>query len=359
MSLNHYIDRQIIAKNRGIYFKKGRWIAHVLLLALYWLIMVTDNVDKPGDLTWHKGLIGTLPIVPYLCFFYYYCLYLVPYCFKQKRYKKFWTAMAALFVTIPLITLAVQYAIQWRWPGLLEGLKPAVGANIVGAYYAFFSSFVGYSAALYLMELLEEVSTVKETAQYKKEHHAVVLSRIKTQLNPAFMSESLGGIIQLAETGNAAAAESVIHFSDLLRYRLYKSRGLRVELNQELAQLQNLFTLQQLFPGPGNCRLEVDGNLGNTLITPMSLINLAEPLLQACRATPEGSLVMYLLVEETGIQVALELGTALSEETDDLLYKIREGLQQLIQREINFTIEKASNNYSIRTCIPITRPSTA
>jgi two-component system LytT family sensor kinase len=361
MSLNNYIDRQIIDKNRGIYFKKGRWGLHAIMLLLFWLAMIVEAVDEFKGLTFYKFCIASLPIIPFILFFYYYCLYLVPYCFKQGQYKKFWLELLLLLLVLPPIVFLIQLNLQHSLPEVEAKLSSNSHLMILGkAYYTFLTSFAGFTSMLYLMELLEEVSTVKETAQHKQEHYTAALNKIKTQINPTFMAESLDGIIHLAETKEQNAAEAVIHFADVLRYRLYKSKSRLVETAQEIAQLHNLFLLQQSFPNQcGNCSLEIEGEIQEGQIVPLTLINLVEPLLNFGKHEKDWSLLMYLLPEETGIQVAIELNATPSLVLEQQFDKIKEDLEQLTHKGINFTIEKEPHNYSLRTCIPIFKNSIA
>lgn len=361
MSLSHYIDKQIIDKNRNIYFKHYRWILHVLLMLLLTIIGMAESTDDFRNLDIKHMLIAMLPLIPFYIFFYYYCLYLLPYCFKLQRHKRFWIQLITLILIFPCISFYIQWNIKGDFPSLTKDLtKNNISINLLNAYISFLSSFVCFTALFYFFELLEEIRTVKETAQHKHEHNTAALNKIKTQINPAFMSASLNGIIHLAETNNDHAAEAVIQFSDVLRYRLYKSKNKLVAIEQEITQLQNLFNLQHNLSVQGcNCNLEIEGSIHDGRIVPLSLITLVEPLFNLKEITIDTSLLMYLLIEENDIQVAIELNTSPSAFIDLQFEKIKKDLEQLTYEGVNFTLEKDPNNYSLRTCIPTFKNSIA
>ena len=361
MSLSNYIDRQIILKNRGIYFKKGRWVFHILLGLL---ILSGNVVDSLGELSkshFNQIVISILSSLPFILFIYYYCLYMVPYLFKQNLYKKFWMELVLLLIALPPVIFLIRFGTQNILPGVTADFKKDGNLLTLGKdYSSFISMFVGFTAMLYFMELLEEISTVKETDDHKKEHYSAQLNKIKTQINPIFMSESLEGIIALAETKDEHAANAVIHFADVLRYRLYKSRDKLTTVEQEVYQLQNLFELRNSFPFQmGKCILEIQGDIPNAKMVPLTLINLVESLLTFGKNDPDWSLLMYLLIEDDEIQVAIEINSPTSSLLENQFEKIKKDLEQLTYEGINFTIEKETNNYSLRTCIPTFKNSIA
>jgi len=360
MSLNQYIDKQIIDKNRNIYFKHYRWIVHALWMFFFTLIGITESISSGKDISIANIALALLPLIPFYVFFYYYCLYLLPYCFKLKHHRKFWLHLLTLLLVFPVIYYCIEWNIKGYFPDLQKDLDNSHFSNLASAYVSFLSSFVSFTAMLYFFELLEEIRTVKETAEHKQEYSLAALNKIKTEINPVFMSASLDGIIHLAEAKDSRAAEAVIHFADVLRYRLYKSKSRLVLVAQEIAQLQNLFRLQQSLPDQRNdFSLDIEGVVPDAQLVPLSLITSVEPLFNLKEVSGNISLLMYLLIEEREIQVAIELNTSPSPFLDLQFGKIRKDLAQLNGEGINFTLEKEQNNYSLRTCIPIFKNSIA
>jgi hypothetical protein len=361
MSLSHYIDRHLLLKNRAIYFKNGRWIFHVVIVFFVLAIDILSSLDSVKNISGRQFAASFLPLVPFWMFFYYYCLYMVPYLFKRNQYRKFWVELILLIAILPPIYFLIRMATRSLLPGIAADFAKHTNLSNLGTdYFTFISIFVVFTSMLYLLELLEEINTVKETDDHNKEQYTASLNKIKTQINPVFMSESLEAIIALAEIRDDSAAGAVIHFADVLRYRLYKSRNKLVPVEQEIIQLKNLFELRNSFPfQTGKNSLEIEGDLPDARMVPLTLINLVESLLTFGKNDPDWSLLMYLLTDEDEIQVAIEINTPTNSLLENQFEKIKRDLEQLTYDGINFTIEKEPNNYSLRTCIPIFKNSIA
>lgn len=361
MSIHNYIEHQLIRKNIGTYFRNGKWILHVLVVLVFMVAFVLRFSGKLSEWSVKKVLVSISTLIPFLVFFYTYCLYLIPFYFKRNKFKRFWIILLTLLAIFPILDYALLLRTSPILPELAEDFQnQSTMMSIAKAYFNFVTSFIGFTSMLYFMEILEGINIHKETDVHKSQLDATELHRIKTQMNPDFMVRSLDGIIQLADTQNPLAPDSVIDFSDVLRYRLYRSKEKVVPIEEELLQLHNLFRLHNAIPGQGaSCILEVDGNREPAMIVPLSLINIVEPLLATFDAEARWSLLMYLLIEDKEIQVAIELTTDQSAVIEAQSQRIHEDLQQLLYTGLNFTVEKEDKTYSLRTCIPIFRNSIA
>lgn len=361
MSVHPYLDKKIIEKNRRTYFGRGKWIFHILIILCYFLAFAIDGIKELKQGTVKQYIIVTLVILPFVSFYFFYCLYLIPYCFKLNKYRKFWSYLIPALIILPLCFYCIELLAKPYLPELAKELnKNATLKNIAEAYGTFLYSFIGFTAMLYFMELLENIRTLRETENNKTELLLTELHQIKMQIDPNFMIQSLDGIIKLTEEKDEHAANAVIDFSDVLRHRLYRSKEKLVSLKNELDSLRRLFDLQNsinktLQP----CTLEIEGNTEDATIIPLSLLNLAEPLIIANQDQSDWSLLMYLLVEEEEIQVAIEINTTAMPRTAVELKNIEQNLKKLLHANINFTIEHLNNNYSLRTCIPIYKNSIA
>jgi hypothetical protein len=143
----------------------------------------------------------------------------------------------------------------------------------------------------------------------------------------------------------------------VLRYRLYRSNQMSVKLGEELQQLDNLFKLQHTLPA-GVVSLEVEGENERALLTPMLLLNTAEALLTSYRDDDDWSLLMYILIEATELQVAIEVSSTDHKLIDEKLQIIHEETERICGATLNFDIGQTKNNYSIRLCLPLQLSST-
>lgn len=357
MSIHSYIERELIRKSIGTYFRRGKWVLHLLFLLLFWLIYSLKQAGPAKSWTTEKLLISFSLLLPFTLFFYTYCLYLVPFCFKQNKFRKFWLLLLLLLLAFPLFDFGLIHWAKNHLPELKTDIDDKHFLSSIGnTYFSFISSFAGFTSLLYFMELLEGVNTHKETYQNETQLAATELHLIKTQMNPDFMIRSLDGIIQLTEARSEHGPASVIDFSDVLRYRLYRSKEKLVALSEELTHLGNLMQLHNFLPGQEEtCTLEIEGLSEGAAIVPLSLINIVEPILATYSANSDWSVLVYLLAEEKELQVAVELVSTHQDGLDLLFERIREDLYRLLYTGLNFTIEKEQHTYSLRTCIPIFR----
>lgn len=359
--INNYIERQIRRKNRGVYFKKGKWVFHVLFLILIAAVtVVKPYAQNIRAFNFGKSLATLCTLLPFVVFFYFYCLYLIPVCFKGNQRKKFWLLLIVCLAVFPLIDLAIEVCFKDYLPGLAAQKAKPFSRLIFETYKNFLSNFTGFTSMLYIMELMEEIRTSKEINQNENQLAVTELNLLKTHMSPDFMIRSLDGIIHLSEDKSRATPEAVIHFSDVLRYRLYRSANKLVPLYEELQQLGNLFRFQNAVPGQEQaCSLETEGQPEDKFMIPLALINIAEPLLATFSREAGWSLLCYVLIEAEELQVAIEMTFEEGPDAAPVLETIHHDLKRLLATDVIFTAEKAQNAYSIRTCIPLRIKSTA
>lgn len=387
MTLNNYLHHRLDRKNRGIYFKKGKWVIHVVIFIAMYAITVAklggkiDEIKGESKTTVvyesNKGsstikitgkpienyidgstfIAGFISILPFLLFFYFYCLYLIPACFKRNRKKLFWQLLAGSLIGCSLLQVLLHYAFVGLLPQLGRYMDDGAWAFTWYTFRDFAGIFFGFTTMLFFMELLEEVRTSKDIHAHEHEINITELNRIKMQMNPSFMASSLDKISCLAATQDDKAPEAIVGFADVLRYRLYRSKIDKVFLEEELQQLSNLFKFQNNINSRPCCTLEVEGDTKNKGIPPLALINIAEPLINAA-SNDTWHLMMYLLCEDDEMQIAIEYTDA-GEVAADVLTAMKNTLDLMFGIDVIFATEKEIDNYSLRICLPLHRSSIA
>jgi two-component system LytT family sensor kinase len=359
--VHDYIERELFRKNIGVYFKKGKWVLHVLFFVAFlatFNFKLNENVlvVSSGNTTL-GALISTLP---FLVFFYIYCLYLVPACFKRNKIRKFWLLLSVMLLVFPLLDIMIQAAAAPYFPAIktrMAGMTSA--AFLLEAYKTFIGYFTGFTSMLFLMELLEGVRTTREIDDNKRQLLATESQLIKTRMDPDFINQSLDGITRLATLRDAAAPDSVIRFSDVLRYRLYRSAERMVPLEEELQQLGNLVHFHNdIHEADAFCTVEIEGFAAGKSIPPLALINVVESLLNRYKPGTAWSALFYLLIEEHELQMAIEL-TLDSNEIYSATAVIKNNLQSIFGTTASFSMETDGDANSIRICIPIQNNSIA
>ena len=359
---NGYIEQQLLQKRRGVYFKNGKWVVHVIAIVIMCASSVSIHIKGSVKVygTMQAVLTGFFINLPFLLSFYFYCLYLVPICFKAKRYRAFWVLLAGLLSVMPLVDFGYTRLIASLSP-IQQPEEPSHNVWHLHDYYInFIFEFMTFSSILYLMELVEGIRTLQEIMTNEHQLAMTGLQSIKMQMNPEFMARSLDGIILLSQLQDPKAPGAVINFSDVLRYRLYRGNQTLVPLTEELQQLSNLFTFQNNLTQQAELAiLDVEGNTDGRYVPPLSLINIAEPLLGTFETGHGWSLLFYLLVEERDLQLAIELQSGNGSLVESKIKKLRTDMNLLWQAELTFNLVKAETNYSLRICLPNLANSTA
>jgi sensor histidine kinase YesM len=90
------------------------------------------------------------------------------------------------------------------------------------------------------------VKTQRRLAAISREKSETELKFLKSQINPHFLFNSLNSIYFLIDKQNTEARQTLLQFSDLLRYQLYECNAESIPIEKEIAYLEDYMRLQQL-----------------------------------------------------------------------------------------------------------------
>jgi LytS/YehU family sensor histidine kinase len=99
------------------------------------------------------------------------------------------------------------------------------------------------AATRLIKDYLQTQRRLTEIAQEKADTE---LKFLKSQINPHFLFNSLNSIYFLIDKQNIEARQTLLQFSDLLRYQLYDCNADTIAIEKELAYLQDYIRLQKL-----------------------------------------------------------------------------------------------------------------
>jgi two-component system LytT family sensor kinase len=122
---------------------------------------------------------------------------------------------------------------------MFDNFKARVYDNIIPAFLLT-STFAG--ARL----VFDYLTTQKKLADISREKAETELKFLKSQINPHFLFNSLNSIYFLIDKQNADARQTLLQFSDLLRYQLYECSADTIPIENEIAYLEDYIRLQQL-----------------------------------------------------------------------------------------------------------------
>jgi len=351
--IQDYVKKELDDKNRLVYFKSGRWIVHLFI----WLcICLFSSFDKPNgpsgigyvlyNIVFGQGL--------YMLGYFCYCRYLVPGYFKQGKYRSFWLILAIALLALPAVNLLIRHFADLLMPQAFREADELKWSNYTEALISnSLSTFFILSFVLYLMELAEGIGTYRSVNSEIVTRLAAERLLLRTRMQPDFIMRSLDGIAVLAGQQSPVAPDALVGFSDILRYRLYLNKS-KISLLEELEQLQQLFRFQKSVMADGEqCELAVVGDPAGKALPAFTLINIAESLFATFDGRSEWSLLFYLLIGETRLEITAELNTG-NPATPQVLLNLEESLAAIFNMDCTFTIEQEENNRRINICTPIT-----
>lgn len=204
----------------------------------------------------------------------YYAIYAfaAPRLLVRKKY--------ALFVAAVLLTIAVSAALRaWLALNISRGYFGIAGTVDYGGLYlrSFLNISLWVLAVTVGKMLVDRMQTQQQLEVMEKERIKKELDYLKAQINPHALFNSLNTIYGHIDKQNQVARNILLQFSELLRYQLYDCAAEKVNLQREVAYVENYVAFQRLRKEE---RLVVHfkvGDIGQGLtIAPLMLVVLIE-----------------------------------------------------------------------------------
>ncbi|MES2829372.1 MAG: histidine kinase [Bacteroidota bacterium] len=348
---SNIVELEINRKNRLVYFSKYRWVAHIG----YWIwvlcvgTLFRPNIEITPSVILNHFVLDNLLIA---CFFYIYCLYIIPYYFKRNKNLQFWAIVLAAYLLIPALDVYFnKYFVHLSTAG---HSRSGFLASYLGNLGNYLLNFMIFSMMLFFMEKNEESHTNIELEKEKQEIEQVKLDMLKTNISPDFLMRSLSQLKIAASNQDQNTPESILTFSDLLRYRLYSKRKQCTSLKEELDALNSFIHFIGLNNQQTNLKInfELQGNIENKSIAPLAIINVVEPF---CKATSNKLVVlnMVLLVDDTEITLEMDYGLRANPLLLADLQEYGNSYHQLYQGSVKFHFENCEDD---RCVISLTLP---
>ncbi|WP_430410977.1 sensor histidine kinase [Kordia sp.] len=223
---------------------------HLLFWALNYLYITN------GNLTWmgfdnNSGSLGIaygygMFFNAFLC--YIQVFWLVPAFFIKHKKLTFWLySLLLLFVItffetyLDIQTLLHFEIINVHVSKLLIGASVFIQNLIFHVFYSIFGFFYHFLFAYRNAERAKQ--------ELLKETHQTELKYLKAQLNPHFLFNGINSVYHLIGNNNKLAKDTLLQFSDLLRYQLYESNEAFINLDKELEYVSQYIRLEAIRKG--------------------------------------------------------------------------------------------------------------
>ncbi|MDW3195961.1 MAG: sensor histidine kinase [Cytophagales bacterium] len=134
-----------------------------------------------------------------------------------------------------------------------------------------------FSIYLALTSLLKFSKSWFRIQQLETENMRFQLNSLKEQLNPHFLFNGLNSIYALAIQKSEKTPEAILILSELLRFSLYEINKEKVELSQEIKNMEHYLALQKLrLKGPHLINFRVIGDPKDITVPPMIFLPILE-----------------------------------------------------------------------------------
>lgn len=166
--------------------------------------------------------------------------FLVPQLLLKKRYAFF--ALATIIIIVLSAWLRALIAVQMNQHFF----------HVTPIYFGtlFLNSVVNISVWVLLVTiakmLIDRIQTHQQLDLLEKERIKNELDYLKAQINPHALFNSLNTIYGHIDKSNQTARDTLLQFSELLKYQLYECSAEKVDLEKEILYIKNYVSFQRL-----------------------------------------------------------------------------------------------------------------
>jgi two-component system LytT family sensor kinase len=144
-------------------------------------------------------------------------------------------------------------------------------------FSAYMLVFVSCVIGAILRFVFLRLHTEKEMQKLQNDSLMAEIGFLKAQINPHFLFNMLNTIYYQVDRHNEQARDTISKFSELLRYQLYHSEEITIDIHKELEFVKNFIELQKLRMNSSyTVSLQEPGNINGFAIAPLLLIPMVE-----------------------------------------------------------------------------------
>ncbi|HET9056775.1 MAG TPA: histidine kinase [Chitinophagaceae bacterium] len=222
--------------NKKVLIQIAIWIAFFF----FWYQIVYVYVDNIGN----RLLFTFLDVFLIIVLFYFVYSFAVPRLLLKKRRVSF-------AITLIAVIALSSIALIWVMKAILQldifRIEFRMSWNLTSLYnnrfaIALFGAIAGFVSKL-SMEWMQAKKRIREVELEKTKAE---LEYLKNQVNPHFLFNVLNTIYFQLDESTDAARNSLLKFSDILRYQLYDCNDDYVPVINEINYLNNYIKIQKL-----------------------------------------------------------------------------------------------------------------
>ncbi len=208
--------------------------------------------------------------------------------------------------------------------------------------------------------IIDSKQTQQQLELLEKERIKNELDYLKAQINPHALFNSLNTIYGHIDKSNQMARNTLLQFSELLRYQLYDCGAEKVNLDKEIAYIKNYIVFQQLRKdGNLTVQLDVEHIEQDLKIAPLLLIVLIENSFKFVSnfSDRENKIIISIFTKDGSLHSSFMNTTELQEPvtTKDSngigITNLKRRLELLYNNKYEFTITNSNDLYETNLII--------
>lgn len=357
-------------------------LSHLLGVSLLFILpeMVISVISNEGP--------GPLATVVYgkafvfVAVFYINFYLIVPFCMQRSHTKLRFTAYNILVVILAMGMIAL----LWQWGHaeaphqsqtpwqhtrqMMSPPPPRTGSHINTPYTRIdwvmiwrdslvLVLTIALAVALKLTGKWQDSERMRHEAQSIQQQNEI--SRLKAQLNPHFLFNTLNTIYALIDISPEKARDAVHVLSKMLRYALYECHG-TVTLDEELQFVESYLSIVKLrLPSPECAQVTTSaGDCGSMQMAPLLFINIIENCVKHCHLASPSDRISINISATDGLVTCVcsnpYLRTAPQNANGLGLKNLRRRLEILYGSGAQMTVVKSDSLFTVTLQVNISTP---
>ena len=323
---------------------------HVVIWLLnYWFITIGSDFNwngfthDSGSLSYAYGYGLFFNAI----LFYAQVFWLMPKYYIHNKKVKFYVFSFTLIIAISLIETYFDY--------ILYGIYNIDTKHLLGSFNTNAIVHIVYSiAGFYYIFKLEYKKSKKIKQKLLEENYITELKYLKAQLNPHFLFNGINSVYHLIGKNNVLAKNTLLQFSELLRYQLYES-GTPIILEKELGYVTQYIKIEETRRG-SDIQLEyvIEYENPTIKIAPLLLIPFIENAFKHCSNHSDSNMntIRIKIIEIGGtltLNITNRFDTLLSENPVGGigLNNVKRRISLLYPKAYQLEIKKDKANFSV------------
>jgi two-component system sensor histidine kinase AlgZ len=250
----------------------------VMLHAAFWAVYVSffiyarSSFQQADEINWTRVFtITAIHVLPAVVFSYVTYFFFLPLLSKKRA-----GLFSILFVVALIAFVFTRIFLERYFIDDFSGKEEYLYRTrfIVQSFFSYLSIALFVSLLRFAVDWLDLQTTRKEI---EKEKLTAELNFLKAQVNPHFLFNTLNNLYYLAYSKSENTTEVIEKLSAMMRYMIYDSNYVQVQLNKEIDYMQNYIILEKLrLNDKVKINFNIEGDTDSIRIVPLVLITFLE-----------------------------------------------------------------------------------